>query len=210
MIDVLGPEKRRRRSIQEKIAIVQQSFEPGMTVSLITQQHGVVASQLFLWRKQYQEGSLSAVASGSHVRNCMPWSVGRRAGRIVDESASLMIPKRWTVSIQLSAICLRMVIVGCGHCCSSVNLQYRPRNGRIQGKRLSGKVTSGGALTASSSTVIMAKNGGSRSYWTAVIVKPCTGRPVPVDMIAKPYRTSCRVRWSIASTVAFRRRQWRG
>ncbi|AHA69086.1 Transposase (plasmid) [Shigella dysenteriae 1617] len=30
---VLGPEKRRRRTTQEKIAIVQQSFEPGMTVS---------------------------------------------------------------------------------------------------------------------------------------------------------------------------------
>ena len=35
MIDVLGPEKRRRRTTQEKIAIVQQSFEPGMTVSLV-------------------------------------------------------------------------------------------------------------------------------------------------------------------------------
>ncbi len=62
MIDVLGPEKRRRRSVQEKIAIVQQSFEPGMTVSLVARQHGVAASQLFLWRKQYQEGSLTAVA----------------------------------------------------------------------------------------------------------------------------------------------------
>lgn len=55
MIDVLGPEKRRRRTTQEKIAIVQQSFEPGMTVSLVARQHGVAASQLFLWRKQYQE-----------------------------------------------------------------------------------------------------------------------------------------------------------
>lgn len=55
MIDVLGPEKRRRRSVQEKISIVQQSFEPGMTVSLVARQHGVAASQLFLWRKQYQE-----------------------------------------------------------------------------------------------------------------------------------------------------------
>ncbi len=35
MIDVLGPEKRRRRTTQEKIAIVQQSFEPGMTVPLL-------------------------------------------------------------------------------------------------------------------------------------------------------------------------------
>ena len=60
MIDVLGPEKRRRRTTQEKIAIVQQSFEPGMTVSLVARQHGVAASQLFLWRKQYQEGSLTA------------------------------------------------------------------------------------------------------------------------------------------------------
>ncbi len=34
MIDVLGPEKRRRRTTQEKIAIVQQSFER-MTVSLV-------------------------------------------------------------------------------------------------------------------------------------------------------------------------------
>ncbi|EHX8967262.1 IS3 family transposase, partial [Escherichia coli] len=67
MIDVLGPEKRRRRTTQEKIAIVQQSFEPGMTVSLVARQHGVAASQLFLWRKQYQEGSLTAVAAGEQV-----------------------------------------------------------------------------------------------------------------------------------------------
>ncbi len=67
MIDVLGPEKRRRRTTQEKIAIVQQSFEPGMTVSLVARQHGVAARQLFLWRKQYQEGSLTAVAAGEQV-----------------------------------------------------------------------------------------------------------------------------------------------
>ncbi|HCT5497006.1 TPA: IS3 family transposase [Escherichia coli] len=66
-MDVLGPEKRRRRTTQEKIAIVQQSFEPGMTVSLVARQHGVAASQLFLWRKQYQEGSLTAVAAGEQV-----------------------------------------------------------------------------------------------------------------------------------------------
>jgi transposase len=35
MTDVLGPDKRRRLSVQEKIAIVQRSFEPGMTVPLV-------------------------------------------------------------------------------------------------------------------------------------------------------------------------------
>lgn len=39
-----------------------------------------------------------------------------------------------------------------------------------------GKVVIGESnpLTASSSPVIMAKNCGSRSHWTAVIMKPCT------------------------------------
>ena len=38
-----------------------------MTVSLVARQHGVAGSQLFLWRKQYQEGSLTAVAAGEQV-----------------------------------------------------------------------------------------------------------------------------------------------
>lgn len=42
-------------------------LEPGMTVSLVAWQHGVAASQLFLWCKQYQEGSLTAVAAGEQV-----------------------------------------------------------------------------------------------------------------------------------------------
>ncbi len=67
MIDVLGLEKRRRRTVQEKIAIVQQSLEPGMTVSVVARQHGVAASRLFLWRKQYKEVSLTAVAAGEQV-----------------------------------------------------------------------------------------------------------------------------------------------
>ncbi len=67
MIDVLGPEKRRRRITQEKISIVQQSFEPGTTLSLVVRQDGVAANPLFLWRKKYQEGSLTAVAAGEDV-----------------------------------------------------------------------------------------------------------------------------------------------
>ncbi|EFS14941.1 transposase family protein, partial [Shigella flexneri 2a str. 2457T] len=66
MIDVLGPEKRRRRTTQEKIAIVQQSFEPGMTVSLVARQHSVAASQLFSG-VSIPGGSLTAVAAGEQV-----------------------------------------------------------------------------------------------------------------------------------------------
>ncbi len=96
MIDVLGPEKRRRRTTQEKIAIVQQSFEPGMTVSLVARQHGVAASQLFLWRKQYREGSLTAVAAGEQV---VPASELAAAMKQIKELQRLLgKKKRWKMN----------------------------------------------------------------------------------------------------------------
>lgn len=56
MVEVLsGPERRRRRrrTPQEKIAIIQQTMEPGMTVSHVARLHGINANQIFKWRKQY-------------------------------------------------------------------------------------------------------------------------------------------------------------
>ena len=68
MVEVLtGAERRRRRTPQEKIAIVQQTFEPGMTVSHVARLHDVNANQLFKWRKQFQEGSLTAITAGEDV-----------------------------------------------------------------------------------------------------------------------------------------------
>ncbi|ENU2442549.1 transposase, partial [Escherichia coli] len=52
MVEVLsGPERRRRRTPQEKIAIIQQTMEPGMTVSHVARLHGINANQIFKWRK---------------------------------------------------------------------------------------------------------------------------------------------------------------
>ena len=64
MIDVLGPEKRRRRTTQEKIAIVQQIFEPGMAVSLVTRHHSVAARQLFLWLSSPGSAGTAPARSG--------------------------------------------------------------------------------------------------------------------------------------------------
>ncbi|WP_194208366.1 IS3 family transposase [Superficieibacter sp. 1612_C1] len=101
MIDVLGPEKRRRRTVQEKIAIVQQSFEPGMTVSVVARQHGIAASQLFLWRKQYQEGSLAAVAAGEQV---VPASELASAMKQIKELQRLLGKKTMEVELLKEAV----------------------------------------------------------------------------------------------------------
>ncbi|KAI3589234.1 Mobile element protein, partial [Cupriavidus sp. U2] len=66
------PERRRRRSVQEKLAIVQETMEPGATVSAVARRHGLNPNQVFAWRKQYQEGSLAAVSAGEAVVSCGP------------------------------------------------------------------------------------------------------------------------------------------
>ncbi|KND56116.1 Mobile element protein [Candidatus Paraburkholderia kirkii] len=58
------PEQRRRRSVEEKLAIVRETFEPGATVSGVARRHQVNANQVFGWRKLYQDESLSVVCRG--------------------------------------------------------------------------------------------------------------------------------------------------
>ena len=43
-----GPERRRRRTPAEKLAIVAETHEPGVTVSLVARRHGIAPNQLFL------------------------------------------------------------------------------------------------------------------------------------------------------------------
>jgi transposase len=62
-----GPERRRRWSAEEKLAIVRESFDSGRTVSTVARQHGVSPSQLFHWRKLHQDGSLTGVVAGDVV-----------------------------------------------------------------------------------------------------------------------------------------------
>lgn len=63
----VSEERRRRWSVQEKAALVKETYEPGMSVSLVARKHGISASQLFNWRKLEREGALVAVQSGESV-----------------------------------------------------------------------------------------------------------------------------------------------
>lgn len=63
----VSEERRRRWSVQKKAALVNRTYEPGMSVSLVARKHGISASQLFNWRKLEREGALVAVQSGESV-----------------------------------------------------------------------------------------------------------------------------------------------
>ena len=62
-----GPERRRRRTPAEKLAIVAETHEPGVTVSLVARRHGVAPNQLFLWRRLASQGALTATQSEEPV-----------------------------------------------------------------------------------------------------------------------------------------------
>ena len=51
-IEVITSVRRRRRwSAEEKAQIVQETYAPGMSVSLVARQQGIAPNQLFAWRR---------------------------------------------------------------------------------------------------------------------------------------------------------------
>lgn len=52
--------KQRRRTIQERRAIVEETLLAGASVSRVARRHDVNANQVFYWRKLYREGRLGA------------------------------------------------------------------------------------------------------------------------------------------------------
>jgi transposase len=64
---ITSVQRRRRWTAAEKVRMVEETFEPGMTVSLVARRHGVAPNQLFTWRRLVVEGALTAAGSGEQV-----------------------------------------------------------------------------------------------------------------------------------------------
>jgi transposase len=57
--------KRRRRSVQERRQIVEETLVPGASVARVARVHGVNANQVFYWRTLYRRGRLGGAAAGA-------------------------------------------------------------------------------------------------------------------------------------------------
>ena len=61
-VDILHNNKRKKRwAAIEKHKIVQETYQPGATVSYIAHKHGIPPSQLFYWRKMMENGALTGI-----------------------------------------------------------------------------------------------------------------------------------------------------
>jgi transposase len=57
-VNVLGAERRRRWSYDEKVRLVEETLQPGETVCGVARRRGVAHSLLFTWRRQARQGRL--------------------------------------------------------------------------------------------------------------------------------------------------------
>ena len=57
-VKVLGAERRRRWSSDEKARLVEETFQAGATVCGVARRHGLAPSLLFSWRRQARQGHL--------------------------------------------------------------------------------------------------------------------------------------------------------
>jgi transposase len=64
---ITGCERRRRYTAEEKVRLVEQTMQPGMTVSAVARLHGVSPSLLFQWRRRMSEGGHEAVRADEEV-----------------------------------------------------------------------------------------------------------------------------------------------
>ena len=64
---ITGIHRRRRYTAEEKVRLVEQTMQPGMTVSAVARLYGVAPSLLFQGRRRMSEGGQEAVRADEEV-----------------------------------------------------------------------------------------------------------------------------------------------
>lgn len=64
---ITSVQRRRRWAPIEKKSMVLETYNDGMTVSYVARKHGIPPSQLFLWRRKFEEGALMGIKSEETV-----------------------------------------------------------------------------------------------------------------------------------------------
>ena len=64
---ITGRERRRRYTAEQKLGLIEESMQPGMTISAVARMHGVSPSLLFNWRRLMTQGGQIAVKADEDV-----------------------------------------------------------------------------------------------------------------------------------------------
>jgi transposase len=64
---ITSVERRRRWSTAEKVRLVEEAAQPGLSVSYVARRAGIAPSQLFAWKRRMLEGGATAVQADEDV-----------------------------------------------------------------------------------------------------------------------------------------------
>src|SRR5882762_5628341 len=112
-IETSSHTKRRRRTVEEKRRIVEETLETGASVARVARRHAVNANQVFYWRKKYREGRLGKGRSSNLLPvavSDIPWSKSgpvRASSRCSLGAMEIKLPKgqlRITGSVEAEAL----------------------------------------------------------------------------------------------------------
>ena len=62
-----GIQRRRRYTVEQKLAVLEEASQPGMTISYVGRRHGISPSLIFGWRRRMAEGGKEAVRADDEV-----------------------------------------------------------------------------------------------------------------------------------------------
>jgi len=103
-VNVLGAERRRRWSYDEKVRLVEETLQAGETVCGVARRHGVAHSLLFTWRRQARQGRLG----GDTVPALVPVEITPVAAPVssdAPESAPAQRGRSGIIEIELGGGC---------------------------------------------------------------------------------------------------------
>ena len=94
-------QRRRRWSVAEKLEMLAEADQPGMSISYVARKHGVAATQIFKWKKLKDAGALTAIDSEEEV---LPMSEARQLQERIRRLESILGRKTEEVEILKEAV----------------------------------------------------------------------------------------------------------
>ena len=98
---ITGVARRRRFPMDQKLAVVAETMQPGMSISYVARRHGLSPSLVFRWRRLMSEGGKEAIRADEEV---VPASEARKLEDRVRELERLLGRKTMEVEILKEAL----------------------------------------------------------------------------------------------------------
>lgn len=95
--------RRRRWTLEQKLALVEEVSRPGASVAAVADRHGMSRSLLFEWRRQVREGTMPGVVRADAAAALVPV-------RVVEDAPPKKMPRRSAERAGKAAAAIEVVL----------------------------------------------------------------------------------------------------